>query len=137
VGDAATRLRAVLRTYALICRQHRRQGSDELAAVLRRSPQARKLQRQLLDLINGLVAEAAEAGVVRRDLSAGAMARLRGRGSGKGAAAPPDPAQTAPQVGRVRLTELQDVTSVRRHQLDIERALVGRTDTSHADDKWD
>jgi hypothetical protein len=136
VGDAATRLRAVLRTYALICRQHRRQGSDELAAVLRRSPQARKLQRQLLDLINGLVAEAAEAGVVRRDLSAGEMA-FRGRGSGKGAAAPPDPAQTAPQVGRVRLTELQDVTSVRRHQLDIERALVGRTDTSHADDKWD
>jgi hypothetical protein len=136
VGDAATRLRAVLRTYALLCRQHRRQGSDELAAVLRRSPQARKLQRQLLDLINGLVAEAAEAGVVRRDLSAGEMA-FRGRGSGKGAAAPPDPAQTAPQVGRVRLTELQDVTSVRRHQLDIERALVGRTDTSHADDKWD
>jgi Transcriptional regulator SbtR-like, C-terminal domain len=38
------------------------------------SPQARKLQRQLLDLISGLVAEAAEAGVLRRDISADEMA---------------------------------------------------------------
>jgi AcrR family transcriptional regulator len=74
VGDAATRLQAVLRSYALICRKRRRHGGDELAAVLHRSPQARKLQRQLLDLISGLVAEAAEAGVVRRDLSADEMA---------------------------------------------------------------
>ena len=74
VGDAATRLQALLRTYALICRRRRRHGGDELAAVLHHSPRARKLQRQLLDLISGLVAEAAEAGVVRRDLSADEMA---------------------------------------------------------------
>jgi len=74
VGDPAARLRAVLRTYALICRKRRRHGGDELAAVLHRSPRARKLRRQLLDLISGMVAEAAEAGVVRRDLSADEMA---------------------------------------------------------------
>jgi AcrR family transcriptional regulator len=73
-GDAATRLEAVLRTYALICRKRRRHGGEELAAVLHRSPEAGKLQRQLLDLISGLVAEAAEAGAVRRDLSADEMA---------------------------------------------------------------
>jgi hypothetical protein len=33
-----------------------------------------RLQRQLLDLISGMVAEAAEAGVVRRDLSADEIA---------------------------------------------------------------
>ena len=74
VGNAATRLQAVLRSYAHICRKRRRHGGDELAAVLHRSPQARKLQRQLLDLISGLVAEAAAAGVLRRDISAGEMA---------------------------------------------------------------
>jgi Transcriptional regulator SbtR-like, C-terminal domain len=58
----------------LICRKRRRHGGDELAAVLHRSPRARKLQRQLLDLISGLVTEAAEAGVVRRDLSADEIA---------------------------------------------------------------
>jgi AcrR family transcriptional regulator len=74
VGDPATRLQTVLRTYAQICRKRRRHGGDELAAVLHRSPRARKLQRQLLDLISGMVAEVAEAGVVRRDLSADEMA---------------------------------------------------------------
>src|SRR5215207_536492 len=74
VGDPAARLRAVLRTYAHICRKRRRHGGDELAAVLHRSPRARKLKRQLLDLISGLVTEAAEAGVVRRDLSVDEMA---------------------------------------------------------------
>jgi AcrR family transcriptional regulator len=69
-GDAASRLQAALRTYALICRKRRRHGDDELAAVLHRTAQVRKQQRQLLDLVSGLVAEAAEAGVVRGDLPA-------------------------------------------------------------------
>jgi hypothetical protein len=42
--------------------------------VLHRSAQVRKLQRQLLDLISGLVADAAEAGAVRQDVPAGELA---------------------------------------------------------------
>jgi AcrR family transcriptional regulator len=46
-ADPITRLQAVLRRYADICRKRRRHGNDELAAVLHRSAEVRKLQRQL------------------------------------------------------------------------------------------
>ena len=52
-ADPVARLQAVLRRYADICRKRRRHGDDELAAVLHRSAEVRKLQRQLLDLISG------------------------------------------------------------------------------------
>jgi hypothetical protein len=42
--------------------------------VLHRSAEVRKLQRQLLDLISGLVAEAAAAGAVRQDVPAEELA---------------------------------------------------------------
>lgn len=67
-ADPVARLQAVLRGYADICRKRRRHGDDELAAVLHRSPQIHKAHRQLLDLISGLVAEAAAAGAVRQDV---------------------------------------------------------------------
>src|SRR5215216_7904498 len=73
-ADPVARLRAVLRRYADICRKRRRHGDDELAAVLHRSAQVRKLQRQLHDLISGLVAEAAAAGAVRQDVPAEELA---------------------------------------------------------------
>jgi AcrR family transcriptional regulator len=70
-ADPVARLQAVLRRYADICRKRRRHGDDELSAVLlHRSAEVRKLQRQLLDLISGLVAEAAAAGAVRQDVPA-------------------------------------------------------------------
>jgi len=74
-ADPVTRLQAVLRRYADICRKRRRHGDDELAAVLHRSTQFRKSQRQLDDLISTLVAEAAAAGAVRQDVPAEELAR--------------------------------------------------------------
>jgi AcrR family transcriptional regulator len=73
-ADPVARLQAVLARYADICRKRRRHGDDELAAVLHRSAEVRKLQRQLLDLISGLVAEAAAAGAVRQDVPAEELA---------------------------------------------------------------
>ena len=73
-ADPVTRLQAVLRRYADICRKRRRHGDDELTAVLHRSTQLRKLQRQLLDLISTLVADAAGAGAVRQDVPAEELA---------------------------------------------------------------
>jgi AcrR family transcriptional regulator len=73
-ADPVARLQAVLRRYADICRKRRRYGDDELAAVLHRSAEVRKLQRQLLDLISGLTADAAEAGAVRQDVPAEELA---------------------------------------------------------------
>jgi AcrR family transcriptional regulator len=73
-ADPVAGLQAVLRRYADICRKRRRHGDDELAAVLHRSAQVRNLQRQLLDLISGLVADAAEAGAVRQDVPAEELA---------------------------------------------------------------
>jgi AcrR family transcriptional regulator len=72
--DPVARLQAVLRRYADICRKRRRHGDDELAAVLHRSAEVRKLQRQLLDLISGLVAQAAATGAVRQDVPAEELA---------------------------------------------------------------
>jgi AcrR family transcriptional regulator len=73
-ADPVARLQAVLRRYAGICRKRGRHGDDELAAVLHRSAEVRKLQRQLLDLISGLVAEAAASGAVRQDVPAEELA---------------------------------------------------------------
>jgi len=73
-ADPVARLQAVLRRYADICRKRRRNGDDELSAALHRSAEVRKLQRQLLDLISGLVAEAAAAGAVRQDVPAEELA---------------------------------------------------------------
>jgi AcrR family transcriptional regulator len=73
-ADPVARLQAVLRRYADICRKRRRYGDDELAAVLHRSTEVRKLQRQLLDLISGLTADAVEAGAVRQDVPAEELA---------------------------------------------------------------
>jgi AcrR family transcriptional regulator len=73
-ADPVARLQAVLRRYADICRKRRRHGDDELAAVLHRSAEVRKSQRQLHDLISDLVADAAAAGAVRQDVPAEELA---------------------------------------------------------------
>jgi AcrR family transcriptional regulator len=73
-GEPATRLRAMLETYARICRQRRDHGDTELAAVLHRGEPVAGLQRELHNLIVGLLGEAAAAGVVRRDVPASELA---------------------------------------------------------------
>ena len=72
--EPGTRLQAVLGSHADICRKRRRHRDDELAAVLHRSTQVRKLRRQLLDLISTLMADAAGAGAVRHDVPAEELA---------------------------------------------------------------
>jgi len=73
-GEPAARLRAMLETYARICRERRDHGDTELAAVLHHGEPVAGLQRELQNLIAGLLGEAAAAGVVRRDVPASELA---------------------------------------------------------------
>jgi AcrR family transcriptional regulator len=73
-GEPAARLRAMLDAYARICRQRRDHGEPELAAVLHHSEPVAGPQRELRNLVAGLVGEAAGAGAVRRDTPASELA---------------------------------------------------------------
>jgi AcrR family transcriptional regulator len=66
-GDVGERLEAVLEAYALIC-HHRGSHAGELATLLHRGPQIRRVQQQLVDLVRDLLAEAAAQGQVRDDV---------------------------------------------------------------------
>lgn len=65
-GPAIERLRAVLETFALISHEHQ---STQLAALLHRGEHVVHAQRQLSGFIQSLLAEAAKAGDVRRDVA--------------------------------------------------------------------
>ena len=65
-GEPARRLEAVLGAYALV--QHRR-GAGEVAALLHRDEHVAWAGRRLHELIRGLLAEAADAGDVRGDVT--------------------------------------------------------------------
>jgi AcrR family transcriptional regulator len=69
-GDPGVRLRAVLEAYARICQRRGRPGDTEIGALLHHTPKVDQLQGQLHDLVRDLIVEAAEAGVVRRDITA-------------------------------------------------------------------
>jgi AcrR family transcriptional regulator len=64
--DAAARLETVFEAYALIAQ--RRHGSAR-AAMLHRGEHVASAERELHDFVRGLLAEGAEAGVVRSDVS--------------------------------------------------------------------
>jgi AcrR family transcriptional regulator len=66
-GDPADRLPAVLTGYGFISR-HRGAHPGDLASFLHRGTPLEPPQRQLLALITDLIAEAADAGVVRGDV---------------------------------------------------------------------
>jgi AcrR family transcriptional regulator len=70
-GDARERLEAVLEAYAMITHQHH---GTELAALLHRGEHVARAQGQLVDLIRGLLTEAAEAGDVRDDVAPAELA---------------------------------------------------------------
>ncbi len=67
-GSAAERLEAVLEAYALICYQRELHG-EELGALLHRDEHVARARRQLIELIQGLLAKAAVAGDVRDDVA--------------------------------------------------------------------
>jgi AcrR family transcriptional regulator len=87
-GDTGERLAAVLGAYALIRHEHH---DSELAALLHRGEHIARAQRQLTDLIRGMLTEAVESGDVRDDarlMSSRATASTR---SQQPAACPPGP----------------------------------------------
>lgn len=69
-GDAGERLAAVLEAFALMSGNgsHEHAGS-EIAAILHRGVQVTQAQQQLHDMIRELIAEGAEAGVLRDDVA--------------------------------------------------------------------
>jgi AcrR family transcriptional regulator len=71
-GTPEERLQAVLRGYAHIT--HKRRQDGEIAAFVHRDQHVVQAQRQLHDLVRGVVAEAAAAGAVRGDVSADELA---------------------------------------------------------------
>lgn len=68
-GDAGERLEAVLEAYALISHKSHGYHDSELAAFLHRDEQVTLAQLQLRHLIRDLVAEGAETGGLRDDVS--------------------------------------------------------------------
>ena len=72
-GDARSRLKAVLETYAVIA-YHRGQGGTELAALLHRGDQVVGAQRRLIELIRDLLTEVAASGQLRPDVSPAELA---------------------------------------------------------------
>lgn len=73
-ADPAARLRSVLEQYARICHQRARHGEDPMTAALHRAPDVHRQERQLHDLVAGLLADAASSGAVRTDVPAGELA---------------------------------------------------------------
>jgi AcrR family transcriptional regulator len=70
-GDPGERLEMVLHAYALIAHQrsaHEHPG-PELAAIMHRAVHVSRAQQQVHDLIEGLLAEAAQAGQIRDDVT--------------------------------------------------------------------
>jgi AcrR family transcriptional regulator len=66
-ADIDERLEAVLTTYALICHHRGRHGPADLAALLHRPHHVAHAQQLLVELFQGLLTEAAEAGRLRGD----------------------------------------------------------------------
>ena len=73
-GTPTAQLRKVLVAYGHICQQRQRHGAGELTGVLHRTERVQTLQRQLVDLVAGLISEAAGEGLVREDVSAQELA---------------------------------------------------------------
>jgi AcrR family transcriptional regulator len=65
-GDAIGRLQAVLESFALISHEHH---GNELAVLLHRGEHVARAHQRLLDLIRGLLTEAAAVGNVRDDVA--------------------------------------------------------------------
>ncbi|MEU2334684.1 TetR/AcrR family transcriptional regulator [Streptomyces sp. NPDC013172] len=68
-GGAGERLAAALKQYALICHHRGRHGTQEFAALVHRPEHIAPAQRQLVELFQGLLTEAAETGELRDDVA--------------------------------------------------------------------
>jgi AcrR family transcriptional regulator len=72
-GSARERLEAVLTAYAFIANHRERHGGD-LAAVLHKDERVASAKQQLVELLRGLLAEAAQESEVRDDVAPGELA---------------------------------------------------------------
>lgn len=73
-GTAEERLEAVLEAFALISFHRSRHGTEELGALLHRGSDVVRAEKQVLELIQGLVSEVASADGVRDDVTPGELA---------------------------------------------------------------
>jgi AcrR family transcriptional regulator len=73
-GDAGERLEAVLETYALLSSHSRGHQSAGVTELMHRTDQLGRAQRQVHELIRGLLIEAAKSGDVRHDVPADELA---------------------------------------------------------------
>ncbi|GGR27569.1 TetR/AcrR family transcriptional regulator [Streptomyces aurantiogriseus] len=71
---AGERLEAVLRAFALISRTSRQHHDGDLAAFLHRDRQVAQAQQRLHGMVEELLADGAQAGVVRDDIAPGELA---------------------------------------------------------------
>jgi AcrR family transcriptional regulator len=67
-GDPGQRLEAVLEAFALISHESHKHHDTELAAFLHRDQQVARAEQRLRHMIRDLVAEGAEAGVLRNEV---------------------------------------------------------------------
>jgi len=67
-GSARDRLEELARSYAHICQMRERHGAEDLGRLLHGGDQVGQAERQLHDLFQGLLSEAAAAGDVREDV---------------------------------------------------------------------
>ena len=75
-NDPRERLKAVLEIFALIVHERAHQHSGtETAALVHRSEHIAKAERRLREFVEDLLEECATAGIVRRDVAAGELAR--------------------------------------------------------------
>jgi AcrR family transcriptional regulator len=72
-GEPRARLEAVLRAYALISHQ-RYQHAPDLGALVHQREHVVGPEQQLVSVVRGLLAEAAEAGAIRTDVSSDELA---------------------------------------------------------------
>lgn len=75
VGDPGDRLRSVLEAYALTCHHRQSHGTDELSALVHRGEQVAHAQEGLLRLLEEVLADAATAGHLRRDMAPNELAQ--------------------------------------------------------------
>ena len=73
-ADVGERLESVLEAYALISHESRGHYDSELAAFLHRDEHVALAERELHHMIRDLLAQGAEAGVLRRDVSSDELA---------------------------------------------------------------
>ena len=89
--DPAERLRAVLTGYAFLSR-HRGAHPGDLSAFLHRAGHIEPAQQHLLELVTGLLAEAASAGAIRTDTAPAQLAAFALHALAAAADLPDEPA---------------------------------------------